>query len=49
MLEDGRVIALDSKVTIDAMRSATPDLDALKATFPIDPVEARARALACNT
>jgi succinyl-CoA synthetase beta subunit len=43
-LEDGRVIALDSKVTIDdnaLWRHA--DLDELKAAFPIDPVEARAK------
>ena len=42
-LTDGRVIALDAKVTIDdnaLYRHA--DLEAMKAAFPIDPVQARA-------
>jgi succinyl-CoA synthetase beta subunit len=45
LLEDGRVVALDAKVTIDdnaLFRHG--DLEALQATFPIDPVEARAKA-----
>jgi succinyl-CoA synthetase beta subunit len=44
LLEDGRVVALDAKVTIDdnaLFRHA--DLEALGAAFPIDPVEARAK------
>ena len=45
LLEDGRVIALDAKVTIDDNALwRQPDLDALKSSFPIDPVEARAKA-----
>ncbi len=44
LLEDGRVIALDAKVTIDDNALwRHPELDALKAEFPIDPVEARAK------
>ncbi|HSL66884.1 MAG TPA: ADP-forming succinate--CoA ligase subunit beta [Actinomycetota bacterium] len=44
LLADGRVVALDSKVTIDDNALwRHPDLEALRATFPIDPVEARAR------
>ena len=44
LLEDGRVIALDAKVTIDDNALwRQPALDALKAAFPIDPVEARAK------
>jgi succinyl-CoA synthetase beta subunit len=44
LLADGRVVALDSKVTIDDNALwRHPELEALRATFPIDPVEARAR------
>ncbi|MBI3647672.1 MAG: ADP-forming succinate--CoA ligase subunit beta [Actinobacteria bacterium] len=44
LLEDGRVIALDSKVTIDDNALwRHPDLDELRAAFPIDPVEKRAK------
>ncbi len=43
LLADGRVVALDSKVTIDDNALwRHPELEALRATFPIDPVEARA-------
>lgn len=43
-LEDGSVVALDAKVTIDDNALARhPDLEALRSTFPIDPVEARAK------
>jgi len=43
LLEDGRVVALDAKVTIDDNALFRhPDLEELKAAFPIDPVEARA-------
>jgi succinyl-CoA synthetase beta subunit len=45
LLGDGRVIALDAKVTIDdsaLFRHA--DIEAMKAAFPIDPVQARANA-----
>ncbi len=43
-LEDGSVVALDAKVTIDDNAlSRRPALEALKASFPIDPVEARAK------
>ncbi len=44
LLEDGRVVALDSKVTIDdnaLFRHA--DIEELRSQFPIDPVEARAK------
>jgi succinyl-CoA synthetase beta subunit len=44
-LEDGRVVALDAKVTIDdnaLFRHA--DLAALEEQFPVDPVERRAKA-----
>jgi succinyl-CoA synthetase beta subunit len=44
LLDDGRVIALDAKVTIDdnaLMRQ--PDLAPLAQEFPIDPVEKRAK------
>jgi succinyl-CoA synthetase beta subunit len=45
LLEDGRVVALDAKVTIDDNSLFRhEDLAALQASFPIDPVEARARA-----
>jgi succinyl-CoA synthetase beta subunit len=44
-LEDGRVVALDAKVTIDDNALwRHPDLEALRAEFPIDEVEARAKA-----
>ena len=44
LLTDGRVVALDSKVTIDDNALwRHPELEALRTTFPIDPVEARAR------
>ena len=44
LLEDGRLVALDSKVTIDDNALwRHSDLEALKAAFPIDPVEARAK------
>jgi succinyl-CoA synthetase beta subunit len=44
LLTDGRVVALDSKVTIDDNALwRHPELESLRATFPIDPVEARAR------
>ena len=44
LLADGRVVALDSKVTIDDNALwRHPELEALRATYPIDPVEARAR------
>jgi succinyl-CoA synthetase beta subunit len=42
-LTDGRVIALDAKVTIDDNALYRhEDLEAMKAAFPIDPVQARA-------
>jgi succinyl-CoA synthetase beta subunit len=42
-LTDGRVIALDAKVTIDDNALFRhEDLEAMKAAFPIDPVQARA-------
>jgi succinyl-CoA synthetase beta subunit len=42
-LTDGRVIALDAKVTIDDNALYRhEDLESLKAAFPIDPVQARA-------
>ncbi len=45
LLEDGQVIALDAKVTIDDNALwRQPDLEELKSSFPIDPVEARATA-----
>ena len=44
LLADGRVVALDSKVTTDDNALwRHPELESLRATFPIDPVEARAR------
>jgi succinyl-CoA synthetase beta subunit len=44
LLSDGRVVALDAKVTIDDNALwRHPDLDALRSSFPIDPVEQRAR------
>ena len=43
-LEDDRVIALDSKVTIDdSALFRHPDIESLRSAFPIDPVEARAK------
>ena len=43
LLEDGRVVALDAKVTIDDNALFRhEDLESLKAAFPIDPVQARA-------
>ncbi|MEO8476440.1 MAG: ADP-forming succinate--CoA ligase subunit beta [Actinomycetota bacterium] len=43
LLEDGRVVALDAKVTIDDNALFRhEDIDAMKAAFPIDPVQARA-------
>jgi succinyl-CoA synthetase beta subunit len=43
-LEDGSVVALDAKVTIDDNALFRhPDLEPLRSAFPIDPVEARAR------
>jgi succinyl-CoA synthetase beta subunit len=43
-LSDGRVVALDAKVTIDDNALARqPDLAELKKEFPIDPVEKRAK------
>ena len=43
-LEDGAVLALDAKVTVDDNALFRhPDLAALESRFPIDPVEARAR------
>lgn len=45
LLEDGRVVALDAKVTIDDNALwRHPDLEELGSSFPIDPVEARAKA-----
>jgi succinyl-CoA synthetase beta subunit len=44
LLEDGRVVALDAKVTIDDNALARQaDLAALAREFPIDPVEKRAK------
>jgi succinyl-CoA synthetase beta subunit len=44
LLDDGRVVALDAKVTIDDNALwRHPDLEALRAEFPIDEVEGRAR------
>ncbi|HXF73842.1 MAG TPA: ADP-forming succinate--CoA ligase subunit beta [Actinomycetota bacterium] len=48
LLDDGRVVALDAKVTIDDNALALgrqPELERLRAAFPIDPVEGRAREL----
>ena len=43
-LEDGRIVALDSKVTIDDNALVRhPDIAELKEEFPIDPVEKRAK------
>ncbi|HWO71140.1 MAG TPA: ADP-forming succinate--CoA ligase subunit beta [Actinomycetota bacterium] len=44
LLEDGRVLALDAKVTIDDNAlGRQPELEQLRTAFPIDPVEARAK------
>jgi succinyl-CoA synthetase beta subunit len=44
LLEDGRVVALDAKVTVDDNALfRQPDVAELRSTFPIDPVEARAK------
>jgi succinyl-CoA synthetase beta subunit len=44
LLKDGRVVALDAKVTIDDNALGRhPDLAAWEAEFPIDPVERRAK------
>lgn len=44
LLEDGRVVALDAKVTIDDNAlGRQPGLERLRAAFPVDPVEARAK------
>ena len=43
-LEDGRVVALDSKVTIDdSALFRHPDIESFRSAFAIDPVEARAK------
>ncbi|MFN8234070.1 MAG: ATP-grasp domain-containing protein, partial [Actinomycetota bacterium] len=43
-LEDGSVVALDAKVTIDDNAlPRQPDLEELRSAFPVDPVEARAK------
>ncbi len=43
-LEDGTILALDSKVTVDDNALFRhPDIEALKEHFPIDPVEKRAK------
>ena len=45
LLTDGRVVALDAKVTVDDNALyRRPELAALAAEFPIDPTEARAKA-----
>jgi succinyl-CoA synthetase beta subunit len=44
LLEDGRVVALDSKVTVDDNALfRQPDTAALAAAYPIDPTEKRAK------
>ena len=44
LLSDGRMVALDAKVTVDDNALwRHPNVDALRSSFPIDPVEARAR------
>ncbi len=44
LLTDGRVLALDAKVTIDDNALyRRPEIEMLKTVFPIDPVEFRAR------
>ena len=45
LLQDGRVVALDAKVTLDDNALFRHEnLEALRSSFPIDPVEATARA-----
>jgi succinyl-CoA synthetase beta subunit len=44
LLEDGRVVALDAKVTVDDNALfRQPEVAELRSSFPIDPVEARAK------
>ena len=44
LLEDGRVVALDSKITVDDNAlGRRPGIEELKADHPMDPVESRAR------
>jgi succinyl-CoA synthetase beta subunit len=44
LLTDGRVVALDAKVTVDDNALwRHPETEALRSVFPIDPVEARAK------
>jgi succinyl-CoA synthetase beta subunit len=44
LLADGRVVALDAKVTIDdSALGRQPELAALADSFPVDPTEARAK------
>jgi succinyl-CoA synthetase beta subunit len=44
LLDDGRVVALDAKITIDDNALwRHPDLEGLRAEFPIDEVEGRAK------
>ncbi len=44
LLTDGRVLALDAKVTVDDNALwRQPEIEMLKSVFPIDPVEFRAR------
>jgi succinyl-CoA synthetase beta subunit len=44
LLTDGQVVVLDAKVTIDDNALwRHPEIESLRSTFPIDPVEARAR------
>jgi succinyl-CoA synthetase beta subunit len=44
LLADGQVVALDAKVTIDDNALwRHPEIESLRSTFPIDPVEARAK------
>jgi succinyl-CoA synthetase beta subunit len=44
LLDDGKIVALDAKVTVDdSALWRHPELDELRSTFPIDPVEARAK------
>ena len=50
LLEDGSVVALDAKVTVDDNALwRHPDLEELSAAFPIDPVQARAKEPDCST
>src|SRR5205085_1902405 len=44
LLSDGRVLALDAKVTVDDNALfRQPDIAEWRSTFPVDPTEARAR------